>query len=54
MTAKVNGNCPDCGTELKKVGHQPGGGKGRYKCMNTECPNNRWMNRYGESRPGAA
>lgn len=49
-TAKENGSCPDCGSELKRVGHQPDGGKGRYKCMNRGCSNNRWMNRYGEPR----
>lgn len=47
---KEIGVCPDCKVELKRVGHQPDGGKGRYKCMNTACRNNGWMNRYGEKR----
>lgn len=51
---KPMGNCPTCGHELKKLGHQPGGAKGRYKCVNQECRDRRWFNRSGEVRPGAA
>jgi hypothetical protein len=53
MTKKPRGKCPSCGVELKKVGQlRPEGGrpKGRYKCMNIECDEKRWFNRFGEPR----
>lgn len=51
---KEIGNCPDCGKQLRRIYHAPGKPKGRYKCMNIHCKNVRWMNRYGEDRPGGS
>lgn len=54
MTRPAIGKCPSCGHELKKLGHQPGGDKGRYKCVNDACSDRRWFNRVGDVRVGAA
>lgn len=45
---KPLGKCPACKSELRKVGRE--GHKGRYKCMNSDCPERGWFNRYGARR----
>lgn len=51
---KPLGNCPSCGKPLTRAGHEntPVGTKGRYTCMNRDCPDRRWFNRSGEPRFG--
>lgn len=47
---KEPGNCPNCGEQLKRTGHAHGEPKGRYQCMNFDCPERGWFNRVGERR----
>jgi hypothetical protein len=49
------GNCPSCGLQLTKAGHENRGDMhtaGRYTCMNRQCSDRRWFNRTGEPRFG--